>query len=161
MRIEHLVCACEARLVYRTHMQLARSDDAVEGIGRGRRVRLVDEPLVTLARGTRLVGIDARHDADLVLDLGLYPRQAHDVIHDRVLVVCRAGPDDQDDAIVFPLEDALDLFAAAVDELAHLIRERVHLFDGHRDGKLALKGHVHLCASFYKITLCEKVISNC
>ena len=161
LRVEHLVCAGELGLVDGTHVELAGGDDTVEGIRVAGRVGLVHQALIALTSGARLVGVDARHDHDLVLHALLQAGQAGDVVHHGVLVVCRAGADDEDDALVLAGEDLLQLDAAALDQVGTLGRQRVHLLDFHGDGQLALEVHVHVSASsrvMIVIRLCQSVI---
>ena len=87
LRVEHLVGAGESGLVESPDVQFPDGDEALEHVGRGARVRLVEHALVAGARGAGLVGVDAGHDDYLVGHLLLHPAQARDVVDHGVLPV--------------------------------------------------------------------------
>ena len=99
-RVEHLVRAGEARFADGADVQFAYGDEPLHHVGLAVGVGLVKHPFVPVARGARLVGINARHDQDFVFDFFLHFYKAGDVIHHAVLAVGGAGPDDQKQAVV-------------------------------------------------------------
>ena len=142
--IEHLIRAGEAGLLQGADMHGADRDDALEHIGLLFGIGLMEHAFVARARGTRLIGIDARDDEDLVLHLVLHLSQAADIIQHTVLSVGGAGADDQHDAVIPARKDILHLLLAIGDDLSELVVEGIHLLDLHRDGQLALKFHIHI-----------------
>lgn len=68
-RIEHLVGGEEARFLNNTQMHMADGLDALEQVVGSLGVGVVQKALVAGALGTRLIGVDARNDDELVLDL--------------------------------------------------------------------------------------------
>ena len=93
-------------------------------------VRLVGHALVPDAGRAGLVGVDAGDDDDPVLDLILHLREPADIVADRVLVMGRAGADDQQKFVVLPGKDRLDLLVAFFLDDRQVHRKRHCLEDG-------------------------------
>ena len=68
-RVEHLVGGEEARFLNNAQVHMADGLDALEQVVGSLGVGVVQKTLVTGALGTRLIGVDARNDDELVLDL--------------------------------------------------------------------------------------------
>lgn len=83
--------------------------DALEQVIRRLGVGVVQQTLVTGTLGTRLIGVDARNDDELVLDLLGGLGQTIHVLKYRVLAVGRARADDEHLACVLAGKDFGDL----------------------------------------------------
>ena len=69
LRIEHFIGGGEACLGKYTHVHLANGDESLMHIRFFLRVRLMKHSLVSLAGGTRFVGVDTRNDDETVRGL--------------------------------------------------------------------------------------------
>ena len=72
LRIELFIGGGEACLGKYAHVHLADSDESLVHIRFFLRVRLMKHSFVSLAGGTRLVGVDTRDDDETVLGLFLH-----------------------------------------------------------------------------------------
>ena len=95
LRIEHLVRAYKSCLLHRAHVQFACSDDPLKEIGLRVGIRLVDQPLVAFAGRPGLVRVNAGDNEDLVLHLFPQRHKPGYIVNNALLIVSRAGPDDQ------------------------------------------------------------------
>ena len=109
LRIEHLVGKDETGLLNSMHVQVTGCQDSLVQIRFACRIRLVDKTFVALACRTGLVCIDSGDNHYLVTDLLLNRNKTGHVVHDSVFVVCRAGADDQNQAVGATLEDVDEL----------------------------------------------------
>ena len=150
LRVEHLVRAGETGLVDGAHVQFADGNQAPEHVGLGLGIRLVQHTLVAGAGGARLVGIDARHDQDLVRHPLLQGAQAGNILDYRILPVGRAGPDHDQQPVALPGEHGTDAFVIAALGGCTLRRDRIHLLDLLGDRQLALENHIHSQLLFVK-----------
>ena len=124
-------------------MQLPDGDEALEHIRLILRVRLVQHPLVALAGGTGLVGIAAGDNENLIFHLLLHPAQPLHIVQHAVRMVGRAGPDDQQQALVLAGEDFFQLDIPLFKTAGHLPGEGIHLLHLGGNGELAHEFHVH------------------
>ncbi len=124
-------------------MHVADGLDALEQIVGGLGVGVVEQALVAGALGAGFVGVDARDDDELVLDLVGNLGQAVHVLEHRVLAIGRAGTDDEHLAAILAGEDLGDLGIKRLLLGGKLGGERHLLADLHRDGQLALEIHGH------------------
>ena len=147
LRVEHLVGAGESGLVESPDVQFPDGDEALEHVGSGARVRLVEHALVAGAGGAGLVGVDAGHDDYLVGHLLLHPAQARDVVDHGVLPVGGAGSYHQQQFVALAGEHLAYLLVVALLRALPLLGNRVHLLDFLRDDELALENHVHISFS--------------
>ena len=92
-RVEHFVGTGEACLLDSSDMSLSYGNNALEHILVHIRVRLMEKSFVSLACGTRLIGVDSRNDKYLVNYLLLHLSQPQYIVDNRVLVICRARSD--------------------------------------------------------------------
>ncbi len=103
--IEHLVGCRQSALRNRAQVHLSKRDNARLNIrATVMRVGIVQDTLVSLALGAGLIGVDTRHDEQLVLDLiGDLGKPRH-VIAYRVRIICRARPDNERLALIAAVE---------------------------------------------------------
>ena len=141
--IEHLVGGGEAALAHGADVHLADGDDAVQKVGGLVGAGLVQHPLVARARRARLVGVDARDDDELFGELLLQGHEAGDVFADGVLVVGRAGPDDDDEFIRFAREYVADGGVARGLDCGELRREGELRLEFVRRGERRVFPHRH------------------
>ena len=111
-RVEDFFRAGESRFADDAGVHFADGDNAGQHVFLAFRVGLMEHALVAYADGTRLVGIDAGNDEDSVGDFFLHGGQAMGIVDDGVFVVGRAGPDDEQEAVVFTGQDAADRLVA-------------------------------------------------
>ena len=142
-RVEHLVGGEEARFLNNAQVHMADGLDALEQVVGSLGVGVVQQTLVAGALGARLVGIDARNDDELVLDLLGGLGQSIHVLKHRVLAVGRARADDKHLACVFAGKDFGDLGVKCLLFGGKLGRERHFLADLHGDRQLAFEFHGH------------------
>ena len=93
LRVQQLICAGKARLLQHLHVHFADGDEAVEQVRLAVGIRLVKHALVAVAGGTGLVGVDSRNQDQAVRYLVVDFCKTVDIIADRILVICRAGTD--------------------------------------------------------------------
>ena len=99
--VEHFIRAGEAGLLQHAKMHFPYGDEAVEHVGLLLRVRLVEHTLVASAGGAGLVGVHPGNDENTLLHpLRRVPQPGH-VVEDAVLPIRRAGPDDEQEPLVF------------------------------------------------------------
>ena len=125
-RIEDFFGTGKARFADDAGIHFTDGDDAAQHVFLAFRVGLVEHAFVADADSTRFAGIDARNDENFIFDLFLDFDQAVDIIEDGRFVIGRAGPDDEQETVVFPCQDVLDFF----------IPFRLDGFDLVVDGKL-------------------------
>ena len=94
-------------------MHFPHGDQAVEKIRFSFRIRLVYDTFIAFSGGAGLIGIDPGNEDQTVCYFFLEACQAGYVVTDRVLVVCRAGADDNQKFIGFSGENTADLFVPA------------------------------------------------
>ena len=142
-RVEHLVGSEEASLLDDAQVHVANGLNAFEQIVGRLGIGVVQQALVTGALGARLVGVDARDDDELVLDLlGGFGQAVH-VLEDRVLAVGRARSDDEHLARVLAGKDLGDLGVECLLLSSKLSGQRHFLADLHGDRQPAFKFHGH------------------
>ena len=142
-RVEHLVSGEEARLLDDAQVHVADGLDALEQVVGSLGVGVVQQTLVTGALSARLVGVDARNDDELVLDLlGGFGKAVH-VLKYRVLAVGRARADDEHLACILAGKDFGDLGIECLLFGGKLGRKRHFLADLHGDRQLAFEFHGH------------------
>ena len=142
--IEHLVGGEEARLLDDTQMHVANGLDALEQIVGSLGVGVVQQALVAGALGARLVGVDARNDDELVLDLLGDLGQSVHVLKHRVLAVGRARADDEHLTRVLAGKDLGDLGVECLLFGSKLGRKRHFLADFHGNRQPAFEIHGHM-----------------
>ena len=141
--IQHLVGAGEAELVDGLHMHPADGQHALDDIGIGCRVRLMEHSLVPCPCRAGLVGIDARNYDYLVLNFVLDGTQAADVIQHSVLPVGRAGADDQKELVGRAAEDVLYLPVILLLGRRRFGRDGIHVLDLLGAEQFPLEYHIH------------------
>ena len=141
--VEHLVGGKEARLLDHAQVHAANGLDALEQVGGRLGVGVVQQALVSGALGSGLVGVHARDDDELVLDLVGHAGEPVHVVEDRVLTVGRARSDDEQAARVLAAHDGGDLGVEGGLALRELRRERQLLADLLRHGQVTLEVHRH------------------
>ena len=154
-RIEHLVGGKEAGLLDYAQVHVADGLNAFEQVVGGLGVGVVQQALVAGALGARLVGVDARNDDELVLDLFGDLGQAVHVLEDRVLAVGRARADDEHLARVLPGKDLGDLGVECLLFGGKLGGKWHFLADFHGDRQPAFKIHGHAGPPQSNKTKCE------
>ena len=142
-RIEHLVGGEEARFLNNAQVHMADGLDALEQVVGSLGVGVVQKTLVTGALGTRLIGVDARNDDELVLDLLGGLGQSVHVLKHRILAVGRARADDEHLACVLAGKDFGDLGVKCLLFGGKLGRKRHFLADLHGDRQPAFEFHGH------------------
>ena len=142
-RVEHLVGGEEARFLNNAQVHMADGLDALEQVVGSLGVGVVQKTLVTGALGTRLIGVDARNDDELVLDLLGGLGQSVHVLKHRVLAVGRARADDKYLACVLAGKDFGDLGVKCLLFGGKLGRKRHFLADLHGDRQPAFEFHGH------------------
>ncbi len=147
--VEHLVCGEQAGLLNHAQVHVADSLNAGKQVVGRLGVGVVQQTLVASTLGARLVGVHARNDDELVLDLVGELGQTHGVLDYRVLAVCRAGADDEQAALVLAGKDLGDLGVKGALVLYLLGRERHVLTDLHGDGEASFKVHGHMKKLLY------------
>ena len=86
-RIQHFVRGGKAGFFQRTDVHSAHGDQAGQQIRLLLRIRLMDNALITLSGGPRLVGVDPGDQKQLISHLILYPGESVHVITDRIFVI--------------------------------------------------------------------------
>ncbi len=114
-RIEHLVGGEETRFLNNAQVHVADGLNAFEQVIGRLGVGVVQQALVASALGARLVGVDARNDDELVLDLLGGLGQSVHVLKHRILAVGRAWADDEHLTCVLAGKDFGDLGVARAD----------------------------------------------
>ena len=104
-------------------------------------VGLVDHALVALAGSTGLVGVYSRDNDDLILHLLLESCQAAGVIHDGILIVSGARPDDQQELVGLSGEYVGDHRVTLGLYRLYLVAERIKLLYFLRYGELSAEIH--------------------
>ena len=117
--------------------------DAFEQVVGSLRVGVVQQAFVAGALGARLIGVDARNDDELVLDLFGGLGQPVHVLKYRVLAVGRARADDEHLACVLAGKDFGDLGVECLLFGGKLGRKRHFLADLHGDRQPAFEFHGH------------------
>ena len=115
-------------------MQMADCNQARQKVGRFFRIRLVEHPLISFAGGTRLIGIDSRHQDHLIPDSLLDGHQTADVITHRLLIVRRAGADNDYKPVAPPTDGILQLPILLFLALRHFRGNRIQFLDLLRSG---------------------------
>ena len=92
--IEHFIGSAEAGFGQRTDVHMAHRDQTVQEILFFFRVGLMNNTLVAVAGGTGLIGVNSRNQDQAVGYLVVDFCKTVDIIADRILVICRAGTDD-------------------------------------------------------------------
>ena len=141
--VEHLVGGEEARLLDDAQMHVANGLDALEQVIGSLGVGVMQQTLVTGALGARLVGVDARNDDELVLDLLGGLGQAVHVLEDRILAVCGARTDDKYLARILAGKDLSDLGIECLLFGGKLGGKRHFLADLHGDRQPTFEFHGH------------------
>ena len=141
--VEHLVGGEEARFLNNAQVHVADGLNAFEQVIGRLGVGVVQQALVASALGARLVGVDARNDDELVLDLLGDPGQSVHVLKHRVLAVGRARADDEYLACVLAGKDLGDLGIECLLFGGKLGRKRHFLADLHGDRQPAFEIHGH------------------
>ena len=142
-RIEHLVGGEEARFLNNAQVHMADGLDALEQVVGSLGVGVVQKTLVTGALGARLIGVDARNDDELVLDLLGGLGQSVHILKHRILAVGRARADDEHLACVLAGKDFGDLGVKCLLFGGKLGRKRHFLADLHGDRQPAFEFHGH------------------
>ena len=142
-RIEHLVRADKSRLLDRAHMELPGGNNALEEVGRSVGIGLVDKPLVAVSGRPGFVRVNAGNDQNLVLNLLPQRHEPGNVVDHALLVIRRAGTDDQDELFAVAGEDRLELRDRSLHCISHIAGQRIHLLGLHGDWKFPLEIHVH------------------
>ena len=117
--------------------------DALEQVVGGLGIGVVQQALVTGALGARLVGVDARNDDELVLDLFGGLGQAVHVLKHRILAVSGARADDEHLARVLAGKDLGDLGVECLFLSGKLGGKRHFLADLHGDRQPTFEFHGH------------------
>ena len=142
-RVEHLVGGKEASLLDDAQVHVADGLNAFEQVIGRLGVGVVQQALVAGAFGARLIGIDARNDDELVLDLLGDLGQSVHVLKHRVLAVGRARADDEHLACVLAGKDFGDLGVKCLLFGGKLGRKRHFLANLHGDRQPAFEFHGH------------------
>ena len=141
--IQHLVRTREIIVAQSRHVQLTDGNDALVHIGLGIGIGLMKHALISLSRGSRLVGIDTGNDDDLILDLILYLAKTGNILQHRLAVICGARTDDQKEFIRFAFKYRTDLLISCGLHRFHFIGKRIFFFNLLRDRELSLEIHTH------------------
>ena len=142
-RVEHLSGGKEAGLLDDAQVHVADCLDAFEQVIGRLGVGVVQQTLVASALGARLVGVDARNDDELVLDLLGGLGQSVHVLKHRILAVGRARADDKHLACVLAGKDFGDLGVKCLLFGGKLGRKWHFLADLHGDRQPAFEFHGH------------------
>ena len=132
--VQHLVGAGESALFQCLKMQAAYRHQALEKIGTGNGVGLMQHALVAGTCSAGLIGIDAGHYHNLVCNLVLKGTQTEDIIEHGILAVGRAGAN----------QDGLYLFIVLLFMCGALGAYAVHSFKFLRAEQLAVESHIHI-----------------
>ena len=92
--IEHFIGSAEAGFGQRADVHMAHRDQTVQEILFFFGVGLMNNTLVAVAGGTGLIGVNSRNQDQAVGYLVVDFCKTVDIIADRILVICRAGTDD-------------------------------------------------------------------
>lgn len=141
--VEHLVGGKEASLLDDAQVHVADGLNAFEQVIGRLGVGVVQQTLVAGALGARLVGVDARNDDELVLDLLGDLGQSVHVLKHRVLAVGRARADDEHLARVLAGKDLGDLGVECLLFGGKLGGKRHFLADLHGNRQPAFEIHGH------------------
>ena len=106
------------------------------------RVGLVQHTLVAHADGARLVRVHAGDEQDRVLHLFLHLRQACHIVQHGRFVVGRAGPDEEQEAVVLPRQDPFDFLVPSVFQRHQVRPQRDFLLQIQRFRQLADELHL-------------------
>ena len=142
-RIEHLVGGEEARFLNNAQVHMADSLDALEQVVGGLGIGVMQKTLVAGALGARLIGVDARNDDELVLDLFGGLGQSVHILEHRILAVGRARADDEHLTCVLAGKDFGDLGVKCLLFGGKLGGKRHFLADLHGDRQPAFEFHGH------------------
>ncbi len=142
-RVEHLVGGKETGLLDDAQVHMANGLNAFEQVIGRLGVGVVQQALVAGALGARLVGVDARNDDELVLDLFGDLGQPVHVLKHRILAVGRARADDEYLARVLAGKDFGDLGVKCLLFGGKLGGKRHFLADLHGDRQPAFEIHGH------------------
>ncbi len=104
-RVKHFIGRGQAAFCNGTQMHFADSNQSLHHIRFFFRIRLGSDSFVSFARGSWLVGVDARNDNQLVPDIFLYFCKPVYIVADRVFVVCRTRPDNYQKTGIFSGND--------------------------------------------------------
>ena len=142
-RVEHLIGGKEARFLNNAQVHVADGLDALEQVVGSLGVGVVQQALVAGALGARLVGVDARNDDELVLDLFGGLGQSVHILEHRILAVGRARADDEHLTCVLAGKDLGDLGVECLFLSGKLGGKRHFLADLHGDRQPAFEFHGH------------------
>ena len=106
-------------------------------------VRVVDQALPA-ERRTRLLEVGAHHEVERVAGLAGQGAQSPGVVHGRLGVVDRAGPDHHEQTVVTTRQDVLDASSGTGDEGECLGRRRIPCLDLGRCGQCPVRGDVRV-----------------
>ena len=143
LRIEHFVRTGQAGVLNDPHMQISGGNDALEQVRPALRIRLMQQPFVTVSCGPGLIGIDTGNDEDMILYFLLDRGQTVHVIQNAVFVIRGAGADDQKDLVAAAGKDIQDLPVPFFLDPAHIGGGRELLLDLHGDCQFSFKIHIH------------------
>ena len=141
--VQHLVCGEEAGLFDHAQVHVAHGLHALKQVGGSLGVGVVEKTLVAGALGAGLIGVDARDDDQLVLDLVGHDGKTGHVVQDRVLAIGRAGANDQQATRVLAAHNGRYLGVEGGFLLNKICREG-HLFADlfcHGQAALEVDGH--------------------
>ena len=141
--VEHLVGSEHAGFLNHAQVHVANGLNACEQVVRRLGIGIVQQALVARALRARLIGVHARDDEELVLDLLGKIAQTRGVLKHRVLTVGRTRADDEHLARVLARKNTRDLGVERLFLLHQLGAERHLLADLHRNGEPALEIHGH------------------
>jgi len=99
--------------------------------------------LVALAGSPGLVGIDSGNQNNFVGNLLVQPAESGDIFQHRLLVVGRAGADDQQEFVGFAFKDLPDFFVPGLLDGDHFVIQREFLFYFLGNGELPVEIHAH------------------
>ena len=140
--VEHFVGGGKAGVGQNIGVQAANGDDTLQHIGGFSGVGLVQKPLIAVAGGAWLVGVDPGNQNQLVRHRFLQFCQPLAVFQHRVLPVGGAGADDQHHFAAFSGENVGNFLVPAGFDLRKFGGQGILLLDLLGDRQLALENHI-------------------
>ena len=142
VRVEHFVGGGKAGACQHIGVQAADGDDALQHIGGFPGVGLVQKPLIAVAGGAGLVGVDPGNQNQLVRHRFLQFCQPLAVFQHRVFPIGRAWTDDQHHFAAFSGENVGNFLVPAGFDLRKFGGQGVLLLDLLGNGQFALENHI-------------------
>ena len=130
-------------------MQFTDSHQTCQHVRFFLRVRLMEKAFVTLAGGSRFIGIDTRDQKQTVAHLILDFRQSSHIITYGIFIVCGAGADDHQKSVGLPCKYIFDLLISLCLHTGNLLCDRILKSNFFRSGKFCHKFKAHNHSPLY------------